>query len=277
MQHGFAKALILVSTIAACSPAPDLHASAIFSQNIKAEHRLFEVQPIRSATSCLVGEHNQAPSHEFLEVTVLVRKDGRASVQRVRDYYDESGVTTRCTRIARSIVASWRYRPFISASGPTVVEFAETIPVYPLERWRSPRVEFPAHYELTSARIILNRSGCLGTCPVYRVEIRGDGACRFEGAHFVRVQGVRECSVDPTEVARLIEQFRSADFYSLFELYEAPITDHPYYRLTLELDGRSHTVTDYVGEMAGMPSAVVALERRVDELAHTSQWIGSER
>ena len=60
--------------------------------------------------------------------------------------------------------------------------------------------------------ITLERTACLGECPDYKITIRGDGSGVFEGHEYVRVKGVRDFSLPPTEVDGLIRRLRDEDF-----------------------------------------------------------------
>ena len=117
---------------------------------------------------------------------------------------------------------------------------------------------------LSSVRIVLERGECLGTCPVYRVEIRGDGAGTFHGAGFVLVLGDHSFRVPPETVQCLLEDFRAADFWSLAPEYAAPLTDAPFHEVALEIGGQRKVVYDYVGEWVGMPTIITALETAID-------------
>jgi ankyrin repeat protein len=118
---------------------------------------------------------------------------------------------------------------------------------------------------LSSVRIVLQRGACLGTCPAYRLEIRGDGTGSFDGEGYVLVHGDHSFHVPPDTVRCLLEDFRAADFWSLAPKYEAPVTDAPYHQVTLEIGGRRKTVSDYVGAWVGMPPAVTSLETAIDD------------
>ena len=120
---------------------------------------------------------------------------------------------------------------------------------------------------LSSVRIVLQRGECLGTCPGYRVEVRGDGTATFHGEGYVLVHGDHNFRVPPETVQCLLQDFSAADFWSLAPKYEAPITDSPNHQVTLEIGGRRKTVDDYVGAWVGMPAAVTELETAIDVAA----------
>jgi ankyrin repeat protein len=120
---------------------------------------------------------------------------------------------------------------------------------------------------LSSMRIGLERSGCYGRCPAYRVEVRGDGTGLFHGEAYVLVRGDHSFRVPPGTVLCLLEDFRAADFWSLAPKYQAQITDAAYHKVTLEIAGQRKTVDDYAGALVGMPVAVTELESAIDAAA----------
>lgn len=122
--------------------------------------------------------------------------------------------------------------------------------------------------------IRLERTACYGRCPIYRVEIRGDGLVTYTGERFVAVTGVRTRRIPPAAVARLVDQFRAANFYALKDSYRAGITDMPSAITTLRIGRHSKRVVDYAGQMAGMPPAVSDLEQAIDRAAGTEAWVG---
>jgi hypothetical protein len=122
-------------------------------------------------------------------------------------------------------------------------------------------------------QITLERGVCFGACPDYTVTIHGDGRVVYEGRRFVAQTGKREATVPRDAVRALLRKFRQADFFSLRDNYHAQVTDLPTYRVTLAHDGRRKSVSDYGGEMMGMPKAVTELEQAIDETANTRQWV----
>ncbi len=63
-------------------------------------------------------------------------------------------------------------------------------------------VPFPAVGDPASLRITLERGPCFGECPIYKVEVRGDGSVFYKGEGFVAGSGhhratIPKESVDP--------------------------------------------------------------------------------
>jgi hypothetical protein len=141
------------------------------------------------------------------------------------------------------------------------------------EQW-GPHQPFPQG-SLSSARIRLERTACFGTCPIYTVEIRGDGTVIWNGARFVKAVGVRRYRISVAKVRQLVEQLRRANFYSALESYvDRGITDMPSATITVTYGGVTKSVHDYAGTRVGMPQAIKDLEAAIDEAAGTKALIG---
>lgn len=131
----------------------------------------------------------------------------------------------------------------------------------------------PAEPSLEDVRISLTRDVCFGFCPAYSVSITGEGEVIYEGRAFVNAVGERRAQIPQSDVAALVARFDAAGFDTLRDEYRANVTDLPTFTLTLERGGRTKTVVDYGGELAGMPDGVRALQDDVDRVAGTARWI----
>src|SRR4051812_14581782 len=63
--------------------------------------------------------------------------------------------------------------------------------------------------------ITLERTGCFGPCPIYRLTLHGDGTVVFEGKRFVKSTGTFTAHIAPEQVRRLVEDFKKVDYFSL--------------------------------------------------------------
>jgi len=147
----------------------------------------------------------------------------------------------------------------------------------------------PSTAELAQTTISLQRTVCYGTCPAYKVTIRGDGHVHFESgtvpsggadsAHrftpfqSVLLSGIHDDQVPVASVAALAQQFRDAGFFKLKDRYQAEVTDNPSQIVTLTVGTQQKSVIDYVGTEAGMPVAVRRLEEAIDHVAGTERWV----
>jgi hypothetical protein len=117
-------------------------------------------------------------------------------------------------------------------------------------------------------RITLTRGGCLGSCPVYMVVVRGDGSVRYEGKSFVHIRGVRTKRISRDTVRRLVKEFTNSNFFGLGVDY--PIfVDAPMVTVSFCLNGRCKEVK----EGCACPAEVVNLEQAVDRTAGTKRWV----
>ncbi len=126
--------------------------------------------------------------------------------------------------------------------------------------------------------VYLGRSACYGECPVYEVEVFGDGRVRYTGEAFVKTTGVHETRIDRRAVGQLAQAIRTARFDMLRRSYqdendgcENVITDAPSLTLAVKRGGRTRSVHYYFGcEGRDIPSArIVSLAGTIDRLAGT--------
>lgn len=136
-------------------------------------------------------------------------------------------------------------------------------------------VHFPAIRDWSSLRIRLARNACMGTCPIYTVEIDGDGTVTWTGINFVKTIGPRTSKIAPAQVKALFDAFRKAEFFWLLDSYNGLITDGPSTDVSIAFDDHGKAVHDYIGSMVGMPVDVAKLERRIDDLANSADLIGT--
>jgi hypothetical protein len=126
--------------------------------------------------------------------------------------------------------------------------------------------------------ITLERTACLGSCPVYKLSIYPDGSVVYDGKEYVRVKEVQHYQIGAAAVQELIAKFQAAHYFSFAPAYnhitmpdgtEMSVTDMPTTYTSLSLDGRTKKVENYVGA----PQELRQLEDEVDRLARTSRFI----
>jgi ankyrin repeat protein len=171
-----------------------------------------------------------------------------------------------------SVVRGTRYEPFERDGHAVWASFEEHVAILPLELKPEHHVPFPEVKDWDSVSIKLTRTGCFGSCPSYEVEVHGDGTVHYQGKSYVAILGDHRCSVSEENVRELVKSFRETDYYSLRDEYVAGITDNPTYLSSIQIDGKSKTVKDYVGEMIGMPLEVSDLESAIDHLSEVQRW-----
>ena len=181
---------------------------------------------------------------------------------------------------AQRVALSVRFEPFVRNDKPVVawtdlhVWSRAADYLGPIDR------TFPAQPDLSQVVISLKRTECFGTCPSYRVELRGNGEVRYRGEKHVLVKGSHQWRVDPAVIGQLLELFRRANYFTLNGYYEYPVTDMPTYVTRLSIGGQHKFVLDYGNQVADeeelpgfpvMPPVVTEIE---DAIARLSGAVG---
>jgi hypothetical protein len=136
-----------------------------------------------------------------------------------------------------------------------------------------PKSEIPEKYK--DLVITLERSGCFGPCPAYKVTIYGSGKVVYRGDKNVRVAEERTISISPDKVAKLIEEFDKVKFFTLKDSYEGGPTDGTSATTSIKLNGKTKTIKDY-HPAPDSPPTLVELENIIDRTVNSSQWIDRE-
>ncbi|MGZ8998802.1 MAG: DUF6438 domain-containing protein [Allosphingosinicella sp.] len=261
--------------------------------SLKSERRIgfdskeIEAHRIDGASEIRVSGSATGPSGPYaqLDVDLEIGPTGRVVSARVARNGNRYGADPAA---ALQAVRMWRFRPFEFEGAAVVAVGSVQISYHGPEDWANRNASFPV-VDRDRLAIVLERTGCYGNCPHYRVEIKGDGTASFETPDQedkwtprlsplgVLVSGRHVSRIGKAELDGLVERFRSARFFGLKDRYEADITDGPYYSLTLRVGGRSKTVVDYLGRHVGMPAVVTGLEEEVDRVAGTARWIRGDR
>jgi ankyrin repeat protein len=164
------------------------------------------------------------------------------------------------------------FRPFEVQGQAVPARFEIEIPVRDLLDEKARHVPFPQVHEGDSLKIVLSRTGCLGMCPSYRVEVDGDGTVLYEGRSYVAITGTHRASVSKDAVLTIVDAFRAADYFSLKDKYMWGATDLPTYQTSISIGSRAKNVVDYAGERVGMPESVSKLEETIDLLSGVERW-----
>ncbi len=121
------------------------------------------------------------------------------------------------------------------------------------------------------------RTGCLGWCPEYTVEVDADGAVRYEGIGYVLTGGSATGRLTAASMATLRQAIDQAKFWSLpikcCDCYD--VTDSPSVKMTVTDARSAKTIDDYHGCNA-TPKAMRDLEDSVDRIVDIEQWIGTD-
>lgn len=211
---------------------------------------------------------NEYPKTWGYRLLLRVDAEGRIVCHETTDDFGTPIATTPQRQALLADIAQRRYAPFSREGKRVPAIVREEVWEERASSVRRPLPEAP----LDSFRIMLSRSGCFGWCPIYSVEIHGDGRVVYTGEGHVDVEGRHEYRIPVDDVRALLDQVRQEDLWSTDTEYMAGITDNPTYCLSIELGGQRHVITDYVGRMVGMPRAVQRVEDAVDKVSRAREW-----
>jgi hypothetical protein len=125
--------------------------------------------------------------------------------------------------------------------------------------------------------IELERRGCYGFCPIYSVQILGDGRVRYEGQRFVQVRGVQSARLNPGQVQELVTAFENISFFAMPDQLSYGIDDLAESRTCITLFNARKCVeihSTHRGAGATELPKVKELNKVIDRIAQTEQWVG---
>jgi hypothetical protein len=127
------------------------------------------------------------------------------------------------------------------------------------------------HPDMVLDAIWLDRGGCEGTCPVYRVTLRADGRALWEGRAFVDRLGTFHGGIDEEAWRGLARYVERCGFLGWADQYQPEefVTDHPEYRIGATWDGGTKEVLQYATKE---PPGFGRLAKRIDSLADGLTW-----
>ena len=120
--------------------------------------------------------------------------------------------------------------------------------------------------------ITLERTVCFGTCPAYSVVIFGNGTVTYEGFAFVAVTGTQTHQISKDKVEKLVKAFYEAEYFSLEDRYEEPVSDLPSTTTSITAAGLTKSVYRY----GSGPEKLVELENKIDALSGVDRWVKTE-
>lgn len=131
-------------------------------------------------------------------------------------------------------------------------------------------------------RIILARTACFGSCPIYKLTISANGCVVFEGKRFVKKVGTFKSKISRAQLQQLIAEFENIQYFSLRDQYTTQkdgcelATDNPSVITSLKINGKSKTVIHYHG-CRGVKKLeeLTKLEDQIDKIAGSSRWVGN--
>ena len=235
-----------------------------------ADHRRFDLPVIRYP----FGTEFKSDAWRWgFPLTLRVDAAGKVVCYELKDDFDRKLELNDARSAIIQGMLSRRYTPFLSEGKPAPAIVKEYVREEELPQKHIPLPDVP----LADVHIGLQRTGCFGSCPSYKVDVFGDGRVVYEGDGFVDVEGRHAYRIPTSSVAGLVDSLRAKDLWSLRSSYNAAITDNPTYLLTLDIGGQSHRIEDYVGQWVGMPAAVSEFEDEVDKISGAGDFVNLSR
>lgn len=138
---------------------------------------------------------------------------------------------------------------------------------------------------IADVEITLERTWCLGTCPVYSVRVSGDGSVRYKGSKYVLLTEVVESRIDPARLEPILREMEALDYLRHEHRCRSKMRDSPGTGLKLLVGKTSRRFVDmHSGRECGQDAteldtiwhaSVDRIGKLVDELVQSEQWIGT--
>lgn len=126
----------------------------------------------------------------------------------------------------------------------------------------------------------LERSGCLGDCPVYSLEIKKNGDVTFEGIAYVKALGIHRASMSKDAVLSIESALTKAKFTSMqSDLHPVgwgcfiAATDHSYIVIQATISNKTKAVSTYTGCDAKQVNTAIKLADEIDRITEATKWI----
>lgn len=132
-------------------------------------------------------------------------------------------------------------------------------------------------YDPNTVNITMSRGMCFGTCPVYYLEIHGDGKVIYRGFKFVNITGERTSYIPSEEVKDLIKWFNDNNYFNFKDRSDQiSFTDASSIETSISIGGLYKSVYHYLGTF-GVPEVqkLKELGYKIDNITNSSQWIGN--
>lgn len=110
--------------------------------------------------------------------------------------------------------------------------------------------------------LVMKRTACLGTCPVYEVKIDAAGNVVYKGVEYVPYIGEKKFKLTQEDLQQLQQMVRKADLFKYKDKYYDNITDLPTTYITYYEGERKKEIMDYYGA----PASVRAFEKKLQEI-----------
>ncbi|HEY1551145.1 MAG TPA: DUF6438 domain-containing protein [Kofleriaceae bacterium] len=123
----------------------------------------------------------------------------------------------------------------------------------------------------------LQRTGCYGWCPIYKLAVHSDGRIDYHGERFVKQTGDVTGKLTLVQLLAVRQAFATASYFGLADKYEQySITDMSSASTSFTDGGRTKSISHYRGDTSA-PESLAQLEDQIDHIVAIETWIGSEQ
>lgn len=124
-----------------------------------------------------------------------------------------------------------------------------------------------------SVKVVMNRGGCFGTCPIYSL-ILEPGKASYIGKQHTERMGLFQKEISDSTLATIVSALEACDFMSMDSIYSSQVMDLATIEIIYQKGAESHSVKGSYGR----PDALVEVEKMLVEIADEEGWekIGGE-
>lgn len=116
--------------------------------------------------------------------------------------------------------------------------------------------------------IIMEKTACMGECPVYKIQIFEDGTAKLHAEQNLQLKGDYVAQLNESKLDSLVTDFKEKDFFGFEDKYTANVTDLPTTYIEFHYEGQSKKITDYYNA----PEELKTLEKKVASLVDELEW-----
>jgi len=116
--------------------------------------------------------------------------------------------------------------------------------------------------------ITMKRTACYGPCPVYTLDINGDGSVSYNGDYYVSEKGPRSFTISEADVKAIVEKFYEVEYFTFDNIYTESITDLPTTTTSITINGATKEVTNHWEA----PDKLIELENFIDQITGVDKW-----
>jgi Domain of unknown function (DUF6438) len=121
----------------------------------------------------------------------------------------------------------------------------------------------------------LERTGCYGECPVYRLTVNSDGSLVYVGTRWVKVLGRQVYKLSDAQLSELQAAFDRSGFMQFRDYDHVESTDDDWAHVSLRRGGTIKRVRHYHGDNAA-PPALGVLEDEFDRIVDSAKLVGGQ-